>query len=104
MCRLEYNDRRPITPPPCNLLIVMDANTKREVDINSLDTAFFVLTVDLWNVEATKEVNLVAHAQSNAPSIGQVVPASFPHTISNPSPSQPSPPPVHDLAQLPPYA
>lgn len=100
MCGFGDKDRRPITPPPCIRLIVMDANTKREVDINSLDTAFFVLTVDLWNVEATKEVNLVAHTHSSAPSIGQVVPASFPHTISNPSPSQPSPRPFHDLAQV----
>jgi hypothetical protein len=104
MCGFGDKDRRPITPPPCIRLIVMDANTKREVDINSLDTAFFVLTVDLWNVEATKEVNLVAHTHSNAPSIGQVIPASFPHTVSNPSPNQPSPRPFHDLAQVSAYS
>jgi hypothetical protein len=104
MCGFGDKDRRPITPPPCIRLIVMDAHTKQEVDINSLDTAFFVLTVDLWNLEATKEVNLVAHAQSNAPSIGQVTPAAFPHTVSNPSPNQPSPRPFHDLAQVPAYA
>src|SRR2546423_5444510 len=103
MCGFGDKDRRPITPPPCIRLIVLDATTKKEVDINTLDTAFFVLTVDLWNVEATKEVNLVAHAQSNAPAIGQVVPASFPHTVSNPSPSQPSPRPFRDLAQVPAY-
>jgi Velvet factor len=104
MCGFGDKDRRPITPPPCIRLIVMDANTKQEVDINSLDTAFFVLTVDLWNVEATKEVNLVAHIPSNAPAIGQVIPASFPHTVSNPSPNQPSPRPFHDLAKVPAYS
>jgi hypothetical protein len=103
MCGFGDKDRRPITPPPCIRLIVMDANTRKEVDINSLDTAYFVLTVDLWNLEATKEVNLVAHAQSNAPAIGQVVPASFPHTVSNPSPNQPSPRPFHELTQVPGY-
>ena len=103
MCGFGDKDRRPITPPPCIRLIVLDANTKREVDINSLDTAFFVLTVDLWNLEATKEVNLVVHAPSNAPAIGQAVPASFPHTVSNLSPSQPTPRPFHDLAQVPAY-
>ena len=104
MCGFGDKDRRPITPPPCIRLMVMDGTTRKEVDINNLDTAFFVLTVDLWNVEATKEVNLVAHAQSNAPSIGQVVPASFPHTVSNPSPNQPPPRPFRDLAQVPAYS
>ena len=103
MCGFGDKDRRPITPPPCIRLMVLDAVTKKEVDINSLDTAYFVLTVDLWNLEATKEVNLVAHAQSNAPSIGQVTPASFPHTVSNPSPQQPSPRLFHDIAQIPGY-
>jgi hypothetical protein len=103
MCGFGDKDRRPITPPPCIRLIVMDASTRKEVDINSLDTAYFVLTVDLWNLEATKEVNLVAHAQSNAPIIGNSIPASFPHTVSNPSPSQPSPRPFHELTQVPAY-
>lgn len=61
-------DRRPITPPPCIRLIVCDAATGKEIDANDVDSTFFVLTVDLWDADATREVNLVRHS-SGAPTV-----------------------------------
>ncbi|KAL8811303.1 MAG: hypothetical protein Q9223_001820 [Gallowayella weberi] len=86
MCGFGDKDRRPITPPPCIRLIVQDANAPyAELDINSIDTSYFVLTVDLWNTEGTKEVNLVRHSQTS-PSISAATSASYPppSMIQNP--------------------
>ncbi|KAL8912152.1 MAG: hypothetical protein Q9171_002786 [Xanthocarpia ochracea] len=78
MCGFGDKDRRPITPPPCIRLVVQDANPPyAELDINQIDTAFFVLTVDLWNQDGNKEVNLVRHSQSS-PSISAATSASYP--------------------------
>ncbi|KAL8770752.1 MAG: hypothetical protein Q9209_003619 [Squamulea sp. 1 TL-2023] len=78
MCGFGDKDRRPITPPPCIKLIVQEAtHPYAEVDINLIDTSFFVLTVDLWNQEGTKEVNLVRHSQTS-PSISAATSASYP--------------------------
>ncbi|KAL8831589.1 MAG: hypothetical protein Q9170_005230 [Blastenia crenularia] len=78
MCGFGDKDRRPITPPPCIRLIVQDANHPyTEVDMNQIDTSFFVLTVDLWNAEGDKEVNLVRHSQTS-PSISAATSASYP--------------------------
>ena len=102
MCGFGDKDRRPITPPPCIRLIVMDATTKQEIDINTIDTAFFVLTVDLWNWEANKEVNLVKSSQSNSPAISTVAPASYPYTQSN-MPSAQSTPKLVNYKEIPAY-
>jgi len=64
----QQQDRRPITPPPCIRLIVSDAVTGQEIDANEVDSTFFVLTVDLWDSEGTREVNLVRHS-SGAPTV-----------------------------------
>ncbi|KAI4283431.1 MAG: hypothetical protein L6R38_002153 [Xanthoria sp. 2 TBL-2021] len=78
MCGFGDKDRRPITPPPCIRLVVQEANHPyAELDINQIDTAFFVLTVDLWNAEGTKEVNLVRHSQTS-PSISAATSTSYP--------------------------
>ncbi|KAF2785608.1 hypothetical protein K505DRAFT_368995 [Melanomma pulvis-pyrius CBS 109.77] len=68
MCGFGDKDRRPITPPPCIRLIVCDANTGKEVDFQEVDSTFFVLTVDLWDAEGSREVNLVRHS-SGAPTV-----------------------------------
>ncbi|KAL8949220.1 MAG: hypothetical protein Q9222_004652 [Ikaeria aurantiellina] len=86
MCGFGDKDRRPITPPPCIRLIVQDANSPHsEIDINQIDTSFFVLTVDLWNTEGNKEVNLVRHSQTS-PSISAATSASYPppNVLHNP--------------------
>ncbi|KAL8937598.1 MAG: hypothetical protein Q9211_003602 [Gyalolechia sp. 1 TL-2023] len=86
MCGFGDKDRRPITPPPCIRLIVRDANPPYdEIDMNQIDTSFFVLTVDLWNAGGDKEVNLVRHSQSS-PSISAATSASYPppNVLHNP--------------------
>ncbi|CAF9924593.1 MAG: hypothetical protein HETSPECPRED_005610 [Heterodermia speciosa] len=84
MCGFGDKDRRPITPPPCIKLIVKDAQTGKDIDINEIDTSFFVLTVDLWSQDASKEVNLVRHS-ATSPSISAATSASYP-------PRPPTPP------------
>ncbi|KAL8900800.1 MAG: hypothetical protein Q9207_005521 [Kuettlingeria erythrocarpa] len=86
MCGFGDKDRRPITPPPCIRLLVHDANHPyNEIDINQIDTSFYVLTVDLWNGEGDKEVNLVKHS-TTSPSISAATSASYPppNVLHNP--------------------
>ena len=102
MCGFGDKDRRPITPPPCVKLVVTDAKGK-EVDVkyvarsipspatphvgeappiltmrlaSSIDHGMFVLNVDLWNADGTREVNLVRHS-SGTPSISSTTQASY---------------------------
>ncbi|KAK6357500.1 hypothetical protein TWF718_001809 [Orbilia javanica] len=89
MCGFGDKDRRPITPPPCARLIVLDSETGNEIDINEIDMNHFVLTVDLWSADGTREVNLVRHS-ATSPSISAAVSSSYP-------PPPPTPPP-HPLA------
>jgi hypothetical protein len=44
-----------------------------------IDISFFVITVDLWDEEAQKEVNLVKHA-ANSPSISTASAVAYPQT------------------------
>lgn len=89
MCGFGDKDRRPITPPPCIRLIVRDAQTEKEIDINEIDTSFYVLTVDLWNAEGTSEVNLVKHS-ATSPSISTATSSSYPPPPQNFSPTYPA--------------
>ncbi|KAF2262493.1 hypothetical protein CC78DRAFT_519930 [Lojkania enalia] len=86
MCGFGDKDRRPITPPPCIRLMVCDAKTGKEVDSHEVDSTFFVLTVDLWDAEGTREVNLVRHS-SGAPtvSISSSTTTSYPPPVERPS-------------------
>ncbi|CAF9935289.1 hypothetical protein IMSHALPRED_010174 [Imshaugia aleurites] len=77
MCGFGDKDRRPITPPPCIRLVVTDASTNKEIDINEIDTAYLVLTVDLWSADAQKEFNLVRHS-ATSPSISAATASSYP--------------------------
>jgi hypothetical protein len=60
---------------------VCDANTGKEIDWQDVDSTFFVLTVDLWDQEGSREVNLVRHS-SGAPtvSISSSTTTSYPPT------------------------
>lgn len=79
MCGFGDKDRRPITPPPCIRLVITDINTGKEVDHKDIDGSFFVLQVDLWDQEATREVNIVrASASSPAVSISTATTTSYP--------------------------
>ncbi|OIW34479.1 hypothetical protein CONLIGDRAFT_675456 [Coniochaeta ligniaria NRRL 30616] len=76
MCGFGDKDRRPITPPPCVRLIITDVSTGKEVDCNEIEHTMYVLNVDLWSEDATKEVNLVRHTTAT-PSISSTTQASF---------------------------
>ena len=67
MCGFGDKDRRPITPPPCIRLVVLD-EMDRELDFNEIDSTYFVLMVDLWNESGQSAVNLVRHS-SAAPTV-----------------------------------
>ncbi|PSN60628.1 hypothetical protein BS50DRAFT_506005 [Corynespora cassiicola Philippines] len=86
MCGFGDKDRRPITPPPCIRLIVCDATTGKEVDFQEVDSTFFVLSVDLWDADGTREVNLVRHS-SGAPtvSISSSTTTAYPPPVERPS-------------------
>lgn len=63
-----------------------DAATGKEIDPNEVDSTFFVLTVDLWDNEGTREVNLVRHS-SGAPtvSISSSTTTSYPPPVERPA-------------------
>ncbi|KAK6954526.1 hypothetical protein Daesc_004493 [Daldinia eschscholtzii] len=91
-------DRRPITPPPCIRLVVMDKTTGKEVDCkcvkrgpvtlwiitnlwaSEVEHQHYVLHVDLWSENGDKEVNLVKHSQQS-PSISSTQASSFREVI-----------------------
>jgi hypothetical protein len=68
MCGFGDKDRRPITPPPCIRLVVIDNQTGREVDFQDIDSTYFVLMVDLFDAAGVDPVNLVRHS-SAAPTV-----------------------------------
>jgi len=81
MCGFGDKDRRPITPPPCIRLLILDKVTGKEIDFGDIDGTFFVLQVDLWDKEAEREVNIVrASSSSPAVSISTATTTSFPPT------------------------
>ena len=79
MCGFGDKDRRPITPPPCVRLIITHKDTGQEVDPDTIEGNFFILQVDLWDRDATREVNVVrASSSSPAVSISTATTTSYP--------------------------
>ncbi|CAN8099261.1 unnamed protein product [Discula destructiva] len=76
MCGFGDKDRRPLTPPPAIRLIVEDVKTGQEVDVNTIDYAQYVVTVDLWDEIGSKEVNLV-RSTTATPAISSTIHESF---------------------------
>ncbi|KAL4802803.1 velvet factor-domain-containing protein [Aspergillus unguis] len=85
MCGFGDKDRRPITPPPCIRLVVKDAHTDKEIDINEIDTTFYVLMADLYTEDCGTEVNLVRHS-ATSPSISTAMSSSYPPPMQTSSP------------------
>ncbi|ATY63218.1 nucleoside diphosphatase Gda1 [Cordyceps militaris] len=85
MCGFGDKDRRPITPPPCVRLSIVDIATGKEVNYNEIDHTMFVLNVDLWNADGTREVNLVrsSTATSSATSSSANVTGSLSHNSTD---------------------
>ncbi|OAA64075.1 nucleoside diphosphatase Gda1 [Cordyceps fumosorosea ARSEF 2679] len=80
-------DRRPITPPPCVRLTILDIATGKEINYNEIDHAMFVLNVDLWNADGTREVNLV---RSSAAASSSASSSANPHGFSSYSAIEPT--------------
>jgi hypothetical protein len=79
MCGFGDKDRRPITPPPCVRLIITHKGTGQEIDPGNIEGSFFILQVDLWDKDATREVNIVrASSSSPAVSISTATTTSYP--------------------------
>lgn len=79
MCGFGDKDRRPITPPPCVRLIITHKDTGQEISPDDTAGSFFVLQVDLWDKDATREVNIVrASSSSPAVSISTATTTSYP--------------------------
>ncbi|KAL2756264.1 hypothetical protein ACRALDRAFT_2103684 [Sodiomyces alcalophilus JCM 7366] len=87
MCGFGDKDRRPITPPPCVRLIIIDPDTGKEVDCNEIDHSMYVLNVDLWSEDGQREVNLVRHT-NNAPTISSTTPCSYTNLTETATPFQ----------------
>ncbi|KAH8118738.1 velvet factor-domain-containing protein [Phellopilus nigrolimitatus] len=61
--RLARQDRRPLAPAAvAKMTIRREDNTI--VDIDEIDVAFFIVTVDLWSADGKQEMNLVLHPSS----------------------------------------
>ena len=91
MCGFGDKDRRPITPPPCVRLVITDERTGKPAQLEQSDGMFFVLQVDLWSEDASKEVNIVRSSSSSpAVSISTATTTSYP----------PPPERHHDLRQF----
>src|SRR6266496_2943657 len=63
----------------CIRLRVIDTKTNKEIDPHEIDATCFVLTVDLWNHDASLEVNLVRHSNTSpAVSISAATTTTYP--------------------------
>ncbi|KAI8882454.1 hypothetical protein K501DRAFT_323971 [Backusella circina FSU 941] len=78
MCGFGEKDRRPIDPPPIVQLIVKQEGKEAWVDLQSLQTPFFVLHVTLWSADRQEERNII----SNPPKCTRVLMGSL---VSSPS-------------------
>lgn len=61
MCGFGDKDRRLLTPPVIVELLILDSQTGMQININEVDTSFFVLNADLWDSRGAHEQNIVMH-------------------------------------------
>ncbi|KAI8370358.1 velvet factor-domain-containing protein [Radiomyces spectabilis] len=78
MCGFGEKDRRPIDPPPIVKLNVQQDDQQTPVDMQSLQSPFFVLHVTLWSADREEERNII----SNPPKCTRVLMGSL---VSSPS-------------------
>jgi len=79
MCGFGDKDRRPITPPPCIRLCIIDESTNQDIDYTQIDSHHYILQVDLWNPEGTAAVNCVQHSNTSpSVSISMATTTSYP--------------------------
>ncbi|KAI0346865.1 hypothetical protein BDW22DRAFT_466207 [Trametopsis cervina] len=63
MCGFGDKDRRPLAPAAVAKMHVQRPDSSL-VDVDEVDCSFFLVTVDLWSADGTKEMNLVLHPTS----------------------------------------
>ncbi|KAI0727320.1 velvet factor [Fomitopsis betulina] len=63
MCGFGDKDRRPLAPAAVAKMIVRTEDGG-VIDVDEIDTSFFLVTVDLWSADGTQEMNLVLHPTS----------------------------------------
>ncbi|KAG9317352.1 velvet factor [Chiua virens] len=56
-------DRRPLAPAAVAKMVVRREDNSL-VDVDELDSSFFLVTVDLWSADGKREMNLVLHPSS----------------------------------------
>ena len=85
MCGFGDKDRRPMTPPPAVLLVITHKDSGELVDMSDIEGSYFVLSVDLWDADATAEQNIVRSSSSSpAVSISSATTTSYPPTQERP--------------------
>ncbi|KAH9927228.1 velvet factor-domain-containing protein [Fomitopsis serialis] len=73
MCGFGDKDRRPLAPAAVAKMIVRREDGSA-LDVDDIDTSFFLVTVDLWSADGKQEMNLVLHPTS----ADRYVPANTP--------------------------
>ncbi|EPS95998.1 hypothetical protein FOMPIDRAFT_1032620 [Fomitopsis schrenkii] len=63
MCGFGDKDRRPLAPAAVAKMIVRKEDGS-VIDVDEIDTSFFLVTVDLWSADGKQEMNLVLHPTS----------------------------------------
>lgn len=64
MCGFGDKDRRPLAPAAVAKMVVRREDDST-VDVDDIDSSFFLVTVDLWSADGQHEMNLVLHPSSN---------------------------------------
>ncbi|KAG6378613.1 velvet factor [Boletus reticuloceps] len=100
MCGFGDKDRRPLAPAAVAKMVVRREDNSI-VDVDELDFSFFLVTVDLWSADGTREMNLVLHPSSSTDRYLSTV-ATKPKksrttvpTAASPRSDHPSPPSSH---------
>ncbi|KAL6892031.1 velvet factor domain-containing protein [Trichoderma evansii] len=81
MCGFGDKDRRAITPPPCIRVIITNIATGKEINSNDMNFSMFMLNVNLWHEDGTREVNLVS-SPTGGPSTSFTPQAAFPKVLT----------------------
>ncbi|KAI0089059.1 velvet factor-domain-containing protein [Irpex rosettiformis] len=107
MCGFGDKDRRPLAPAAVAKMHVQRPDSSL-VDVDEVDCSFFLVTVDLWSADGTKEMNLVLHPTSadrytpaNAPKSKRRATTSSTAPPSQPSEAQSPIPPTPSTSQYP---
>lgn len=100
MCGFGDKDRRPLAPAVVAKMVVRREDNSI-VDVDEVDCSFFLVTVDLWSADGSREMNLVLHPSSASDRYVPVGANKSKHqrgsnpTVHSPRSDHPSPPSSH---------